>query len=135
MQWSEQDPRHGDIVRVKVSFYYHYGIFAQPDQVIQFGLPDDPGRPSCEIRVLQSDVTTFLHGGELQVGVPSREERKAMRAPAEIVAAATARLGEDGYDILHNNCEHFVNQCAFGQSHSSFLDGVRACLRRKLGKQ
>ena len=63
------------------------------------------------------------------------EERKKMRPSREAVALAQSRLGETGYDILHNNCEHFVNQCAFGQSHSSFLDGVRARLRRKLGKQ
>ena len=37
-------------------------------------------------------------------------------------------------DILHNNCEHFVNECAFGKSNSRFLDDVREKLRQKLKK-
>jgi predicted phosphohydrolase len=37
-------------------------------------------------------------------------------------------------DILHNNCEHFVNECAFGEHNSEFLSSVRNKLRKKLGK-
>ncbi len=132
MEWSESTPKYGDIIRTKVSFYYHYGIFADETNIIQFGLPNDPGRPSQDIKVLSSDIDAFLQGGELEVGVPSREERRTMRSPQEIVLIATSRIGEGGYDILHNNCEHFVNECAFGKSTSSFLDNVREKIRSKL---
>ena len=41
-----------------------------------------------------------------------------------------ARLGERGYNILHNNCEHFANECAWGDKFSPLTDslcqGVRA---------
>lgn len=135
MQWTEKAPSYGDMIRTKVSFYHHYGIFVSEEQVIQFGLPDDPMRPAENIKVLSTDIDTFLQGGELEVGVPDRQERLKMRKPEQIVAMATQRLGEGGYDILHNNCEHFVNQCVFGESTSSFLQGVREKLRKKLGKE
>lgn len=132
--WTEKTPVFGDIVRTKVQFYYHYGIFVSEDEVIQFGLPDDPMRPASQVRVLSTDVHTFLQGGDLEVMAPDRATRKQMRSPEQIVTIARQRLGEDGYDILHNNCEHFVNDCAFGQHHSSFVQDVRDKLRKKLGK-
>ncbi len=135
MEWTSISPKYGDVIRTKVSFYYHYGIFASENEVIQFGLPDDPGRPASEIHVLSSDIYTFLGSGELETGKPTREEAKKMRSPDEIVRTARERIGESGYDILHNNCEHFVNDCVFGKSKSSFLDGVREEIRKKLGSK
>ena len=134
MQWVEKMPSYGDIIRTKVKFYHHYGIFVSEEEVIQFGLPDDPFRQADQIKVLTSDVMTFLQGGELEVAQPDAAERKKIRSPQQIVEIATGRIGEGGYDILHNNCEHFVNDCAFGEPSSSFLQGVRDKLRMKLGK-
>ena len=134
MDWKEKEPKCGDIVRTKVTFYHHYGIFTESDTVIQFGLPDNVNRPASEVVVIETDVYTFLQGGELEVGVPDFNEKKKMRAKAQIVSLARERLGEGGYDILHNNCEHFVNECAFGERYSSFVSGVREKLRQKLGK-
>ena len=132
MEWKCITPERGDIIRTKVCFYCHYGIFISEDEVIQFGLPGDPGRAASEIDVLSSDIYAFLGGGELEVGKPTREEAKKMRSREEIIKTARERIGEGGYDILHNNCEHFVNSCAFGESNSAFVDNVREEIRRKL---
>lgn len=134
IQWTEKTPVYGDLIRTKVRFYHHYGIFVSEEQVIQFGLPDDPLRSADQIRVLTSDIQAFLQGGEIEVAVPDAATRRQMRRPEEIVEIARKRLGEGGYDILHNNCEHFVNDCAFGKPSSGFLQDVREKLRRKLGK-
>ena len=135
MEWTEREPKYGDIVRTKVKFYYHYGIFVSEDRVLQFGLPDNVSRPAEEVKVLATDVYTFLHGGALEVGVPDRQERQKLRKAKEIVALAEGRIGEGGYDILRNNCEHFVNECAFGERRSSMVQDARAKLRKKLGKE
>lgn len=135
MKWSEKPPKFGDIIRTKVSFYWHYGIFVNEQRVIQFGLPDDPGKPAEDIKVLSSDVYTFLHGGSLEVGTPEKEEIKKVRSAERRVEIAESKIGEGGYDILHNNCEHFVNECAFGEKSSTFVSSVREALRNKLKKQ
>lgn len=132
--WVEKTPVYGDLIRTKVRFYYHYGIFVSEQQVIQFGLPDDPMRPAEQIQVLSSDIDAFLQGGEVEVAVPDGATRRQMRDADEIVRIALSRMGEGGYDILHNNCEHFVNDCAFGKPTSTFLQDVREKLRAKLGK-
>ena len=134
MQWVEKTPVFGDLIRTKVQFYHHYGIFVSEQEVIQFGLPNDPFRAAAEIRVLSSDISAFAQGGDVEVAQPDRATRRTMRTPEKIVELARQRLGEGGYDILHNNCEHFVNDCAFGTPSCSFLQDVREKLRKKLGK-
>ena len=133
MQWLQQTPSAGAPVRVKVSFYYHYGIFISEDSVIQFGLPDGPSRPAEEIKVLSSDVYTFLQGGALEVGIPDREERKKLRPAQQVIDAAKSRIGEGGYSLLHNNCEHFMYECLFGEPDSPTMSSLRTRLRQKLG--
>ena len=135
MQWQFSSPTPGAPVRVKVSFYYHYGIFVSEDSVIQFGLPDGPSRPAEEIRVLSTDVYTFLQGGTLEVGIPDKAERKKLRPAPQVIAAAQGRISQGGYDLLHNNCEHFMHECLFGQPDSPTISSLRTRLRQKLGKE
>lgn len=134
MEWQIKSPVYGDVIRTKVRFYHHYGIFVSPQRVIQFGLPEDPMRAGADVQVVASDIYGFLCGGELEVGVPDRQERKQLRKPSQIVSQAESRLGEGGYHILHNNCEHFVNECAFGEHRAGFVEDLRAGIRKKLNK-
>lgn len=135
MNWEPVAPvKSGQIIRTKVSFYYHYGIFVSDDEVIQFGLPNDPGKKSDEIKVLVTNIDTFLNGGEIETANPSSLELLKMHTYSEIVNIARSKIGDGGYDILHNNCEHFVNECAFGSASSSFLDEVRQKIIEKLKK-
>lgn len=135
MDWVNDTPKKAEIIRTKVTFYYHYGIFIDENEVIQFGLPNDPGKPSEQIKVLSTDVYTFLCGGNIEVGRPNKEEKMRMFSQEEIIKTARNRIGEGGYDILHNNCEHFVNRCVFGESSSSFVDSVRNKIKQKLKKK
>ena len=135
MDWNDNLPQPSQIIRTKVKFYHHYGIFVSEDEVIQFGLPDDPGKPSEQIKVLSTNIDTFLCcSGELETASYTKEEKKTIRPADEIIKIARSKIGEGGYDILHNNCEHFASDCVFGQPQSTFLQGVREKLRQKLGK-
>lgn len=134
MEWSEKTPKYGDIVRTKVSFYYHYGIFVSEDRIIQFGLPDNVNRNAEEVKVLATDIYTFIGKGELEAGELSHSEKAKRRKPKQAVEIAESRIGEGGYNILHNNCEHFVYDCVFGEKNSDFIGALRKSLRKKLGK-
>ena len=121
MNWVPEDCSMGDLVRVAVGSVHHYGIFVSENEVIAFGRPPAYYRGEHEgerITVCSTDVLSFLYGGILERGVPSRKEKKGMFSPAETVARARARLGEGGYNLVHNNCEHFVYECAFGKKYS-----------------
>lgn len=116
MKWSFTEPSYGDMIRVDVGGFYHFGIYVSDSEIIQFGLP--PTRRSdltdTDVEVLSSDIDQFLNGGFLEVCEFDRRERKKHRTPDEIVRYARSKLGTRGYHILHNNCEHFATECVTG---------------------
>lgn len=133
MKWSDKTPEFGDMIRVKVKFYYHYGIFVDENTVVQFGMPDNTNTPPDDIAVITTDINTFSNGEFVEKADPDRTEKKRRNSPEITVKAALSRVGEKGYNILNNNCEHFANECYFGEK-KSFLDEVREKIRHKLNK-
>lgn len=131
MKWVMKDPALGDMLRVQLGSIYHYGIYVSDDEVIQFGLA--PNRREMlhdsQVRVLASDIDTFLAGGFLEVCEFDRKERKKNRKPREVVAYARSRLGMGGYSIIYNNCEHFANECISGEHISRQAEDVREMFR------
>lgn len=130
MKWELIDPKYGDIIRVKVGSIYHYGIYADDDTIYQFGLSPAlrVDLPDSEVEVCTSDVSTFLCDGFLEVGVVEKKDGKP-NPPDKIVELCKSKIGERGYHLLYNNCEHFANLCYFGKKYSSQTDGVRALFR------
>ena len=120
MRWSPGDCRPGDMIRVKLGSVYHYGIFVSEDEVIAFGMPpvseyaDLPGR----LLVCSTDIDVFSCGKIVEVGECDKAELKRKRNADEIISAARSRIGEGGYNLIHNNCEHFANECFFGERKS-----------------
>ena len=111
MKWWPQECRPGDMIRVRLGSVYHYGVYTGTE-VIQFGTPPRPGRTAGELVVCATDLEGFSCGQIIETAVPDRKEKRLPRE--ETVARARSRLGEGGYDLLHNNCEHFAYDCVFG---------------------
>ncbi len=132
-KWEMKDPYIGAHIRVQIQSIYHHGIYIGNDEVIQFGLPIDMLRPKEEVKVLVSTVEEFLQGGFLEVRVFDRKERKLKNEDSQIVEIAKSKIGEGGYDIVHNNCEHFANFCIFNKKESKQIDDIRSEIRKKLG--
>lgn len=128
MNWLMKEACVGDIVRVKAGNIYHYGVFVTEEEIIQFGLSPlaRVGISDRDVCVCASTVEVFLQGGFLEVGEPDKKERRTLRKPQQIIEIARNRIGEKGYSILYNNCEHFAYECAFGEKYCSQTDRVRA---------
>src|SRR5207247_9617187 len=62
-------------------------------------------RPAEEVSLAEVEVG---HAFEI------RTHAEARYSPAEIAARARARLGENRYRLLANNCEHFCQWCVTG---------------------
>lgn len=127
MVWSCKSPESGDMIRVKSGSIYHYGVFVSEEEVLQFGLApaSRPQLRDCDVSVCSSNVDAFLCGGDLEVGALDKKEQEKRRAPYETVRIARKRLGEKGYNILYNNCEHFAYECLFGEHYCSQTERVR----------
>ena len=131
MKWTYEQPKKGDIVRVCFGNFYHYGIYVSDSEVIQFGLSPthNAGKKESDIKVLSSSIDTFIEDGFLEVAQLDGKEQKQRKSVDETVNEARSRIGEGGYHLLYNNCEHFASSCVFGKASCSAIDEVRKLIR------
>lgn len=103
----------GDHIKAKRlgGLYTHHGIDLGDGTVVH--LDGDPFRRK-HARVRLSPIEVFSRGAKVKP-VPHGE---VARDPDETVGEAMHRLGETGYDLFRNNCEHFARACKTGEARS-----------------
>ena len=92
--------------------YEHHGIDCGDDEVIHYY----KGGEVPTITRTPRDL--FARGGRIFV-----KPRSMAYLPHVVVQRAQSRLGEQKYDLLTNNCEHFANWCKTGRSDCEQLAG------------
>ena len=91
--------------------YTHHGIYVGRGMVVHYaGLS----------RLLRSGPVEEVTMAQFSMGWPVGivRDRESTYSPQEIVLRARSRLGENRYNVLRNNCEHFCNWCISGRSRS-----------------
>jgi hypothetical protein len=98
---SEEEYRFqlGDHLVVQRSIYTHHGVYIGEGEVIHYA---DSG-------VEKVPLQTFSNGAKI-----FRKSSYKRHSPGTIVYRAYSRLNEDQYNLLTNNCEHFVEWCRSG---------------------
>ena len=127
MKWWPTYSKRGDMIRVKCGSVYHYGIFVSETEIIQFGR--SPAYGDKERRVLSTDISEFSRGGVVETMKLGFFERLSRIPPEKTVKLAREIIGEGGYDIVKNNCEHFAYRCVFGKSYSEQSDKKAARMK------
>ena len=95
------------------------------EEVIHFiGKDDDSILDWSKPEVIQTDLAYFLKGGILEVKEYTDEEFADLYSPEQIVIYARACLGDTGYNLIFNNCEHFANVCTLGRFRSHQVEKV-----------
>ena len=114
-------PCAGDMIRVSrylagEHVYDHYGIYVDSGKVIHFARKS--GRLFGEDPAIVHETTLerFL-GGSTEYEVV-RFPDKSARSPEEVVHTAYECVGETGYNVVFNNCEHFARYCKTGRKTS-----------------
>lgn len=106
-------PRHG---------YTHHGIYVGAGQVVHYqGLSSSLRRGP----VAKVSLAEFTHGHPVRV----HREADVAYSDIEVVARACSRLGEDAYDVLRNNCEHFCSWCLVGAARSPQVERLLSSSR------
>ena len=92
--------------------YMHHGIYVGRGMVVHYaGLSGFlHSKPVEEVTIAQ-----FSMGRAVRIV----EHSESKYSPQEIVLRARSRLGENEYQVLRNNCEHFCNWCITGRSRST----------------
>lgn len=103
--------QRGDHLVSQRTLYSHHGIYLGDDQVIHYTGYSN-GQHHGEIAI--TSLAEFSQGNPCII----KHHIHPIYSKEEAIARAYRRLGEDWYDVLLNNCEHFVNWCIDG-FHSS----------------
>lgn len=125
-EWSYTAPKRGDHIRVQRSgIYAHHGIYVSDDEVIHFtGTDDDSILDWSKCEVIRTDLLRFLRGGTVEVKIYNDEELNDLYPVEHIVTYARSCLGDKGYNLVFNNCEHFANVCTLGRFRSRQVERV-----------
>ena len=118
MKWWQTECKYGDMIRISLGGFYHYGIFVSESEILQFGLPPIEGllnRKVDNITVCVTDIDAFSAGNIVEVATVEKGDKLKRLPPKKTVARAKERIGEGNYNLLHNNCEHFARYCYFGE--------------------
>lgn len=135
-KWELRDLYPGAHIRVGFDHFYHHGIYVGNDEVVQFGLPYDICDDSKEIKVVKSSLQEFCANKTvfIEVYVFTKKELKTKLKDEDIVLNAINSIGEGGYSILSNNCEHFANKCVFGVKKSAQIEEIYEQVSKMLEK-
>jgi hypothetical protein len=114
---AEEPPLAAHLVTPR-AFYTHHGIYVGNGRVVHYcGLERGWRRGPVE----EVSLKRFACGRSVSVrNDPRRFGRN------EVVARARSRLGELGYRLLTNNCEHFCAWALQGESRSRQVEGILA---------
>lgn len=124
--WQVLQPKRGDHIRVQRSgIYSHHGIYISDDEVIHFtGTEDDSVLDWSKCEVIRTSLAQFLRGGRAEVKLYSDDELEDLYPVEHIVSYARSCLGDKGYHLVFNNCEHFANTCTLGRFRSRQVERV-----------
>ena len=72
-------------------------------------------------KVEMTSLEEFASGDTWQI----KEHANAAFSGQDIALCAKARVGEQKYNLLINNCEHFCNECVFGEHVSEQVQNAK----------
>jgi len=98
-------PKKGDVIRISVGAYHHYGVYLGADEVIQFGHAiNTPGE-----QVVINAVTLRQFCGP-KIPEVRVIKKRVVRNVDDIEKYAKSCLGHGGYSLANNNCLDFANR-------------------------
>ena len=115
----------GDILRVKLEEYFHFGIYAGDNKVIHYCNESDSVLFNRDFTIKKTDISIFSKFEEISV-----MKTDSILNKSNILLDAESKLGLKEYDIIFNNCEHFVNKCAFGLNFSNYFERILVAVKR-----
>lgn len=102
--------------------YEHHGIDCGDGTVIHYQKTDDT--PT----IRRTSMETFAAGSPIYL-----KAQPVSYITDVVLERAQSRLGEQQYNLLHNNCEHFATWCKTGRNTSAQIDDAVAGNRLPIG--
>jgi hypothetical protein len=112
----EEPPLGSHLVTPRFAFTHH-GIYVGGGRVVHYGslARSRPGGPVQEVT-----LERFAQGHPVWIRWHALPRFRHL----EVIRRARARIGENSYRLLSNNCEHFCEWCLYGEHRSYQVETV-----------
>lgn len=118
-QWKATEPFYGDHIKVNRFGYTYHGIYISKKEVIHFASRDHDGLHNWKKnQIISTSFEEFSRERKVWVRQYTMFEARRLNGNQEIVTTAQQFLGQDGYYLFLNNCEHFCRFCTFQITYS-----------------
>lgn len=105
-------PKIGDVVYTKRALYCHYGIYVNNNCIVEFAPPDGFELDAKRALIRTASIDSFLNGGQLFIDTKCK--KKYSNSDIATRALSCVGLYKGNYNLIFNNCEHFVKWCCSG---------------------
>lgn len=114
--------KYGDIIFVNHGLYKHFGIYINEDCVIHYDgkIDDFYLREMC---VRETKMDRFLAGKDSFEVLKLKDTYYDNKSTVD---RARAHLGEENFNLVFNNCEHFAMWCKTGRKNSNQVNSILA---------
>ena len=112
--------KEGDILVMPGAMYQHWAVYCGNRSVVHYaGNGSTVSKQMSNSQIVHSKLPEdMLKTFKVWKTHPNAEDR------CEVVERAKSRIGEAGYNIAFNNCEHFAKWCDTGKSSSDQVSAV-----------
>ncbi len=100
----------GEHLRVNRGTYYHHGIYVGDGYVIHFS---GELLNKLNATILKTTITEFTNNDTLEIVI-----HKNCMPVSWTIETAHSCLGQQNYNLIFNNCEHFASYCKTGDKSS-----------------
>lgn len=111
----------GDHLTVYYQGFYHHGIDGGDGTVVHMSREHGG--------IVHTPYSVFADGKKVHI-----ENSRMTFERNEVFERALSRVGEGGYHLVNNNCEHFANWCRNGKQKSKQVHNVSKALGRQMTK-
>nr|XP_022292038.1 HRAS-like suppressor 3 isoform X1 [Crassostrea virginica] len=131
--------RPGDLLKFDRGAYFHWAVYIGDEEVVHLAGAESGCSRSCSSSsssscsssgknsnkaVVKKDKVLDV-AGKSEIEIDNNKDRKYKpRSVRDIVREALSRIGEFGYNVFCNNCEHFASYCRYGVKWSEQADTV-----------
>lgn len=102
---THEDLKRGDHIWTHCGVFSHHGLYIGGGHVIHYGKDHDKDHPT----ICQVSLDNFAEGMPI-----NRKDSLATHSIDAMIVRAKSRLNENSYQLIFNNCEHFVTWCRSG---------------------
>lgn len=106
MTYEYKEPLKGDVIRINIGLYHHYGLYFDDNNVLEFGDPLNKNVEDNDIHLIS--LKEFSRGKNIEVRkvLSFRKIRKIQ----DIEAYSKEVIGLKNYSFQDNNCLDLVNR-------------------------